>query len=670
MVDIINHLLESDPLVNLVQKDNFVGWVYTIDYENALVVTNDNWKDNVKGIPHNSFLVATSFDPENYSKTSEIDKEVILLRVIDTVKLPQDDHMVETKIDNYQNQTSVYLDNPEKDFDSITKNKLQFGGLQCRVLGTFYMKDHELKLGSDIETFSVSMRMSVFMPKGSALETIVNYVDPIRKQNAAADFKALGISKDVEPFNIGTIRYTSTDRLHRADSEIKVPFKIHPSDFLARRTAVLGMTRTGKSNMVKQTVSVVRDISSDCNLKIGQLIYDVNGEYANANQQDKGSISDIYGAECVRYRMITTAGDGFMPLLNNFYEEIEEGQMIINDVIMNSNPSNDLKIFAGISLEKPDPSDISAVKRWERKIALYKTVLFKAKFDPGSKNSRIRFTVSQDIMDQVSTHLNPNTGISLLDAVSWFEAARMNNRANTFMSSSSSKNKNDKKPWFDDECIAMLNVLCCKNNSDTSIMGYKALFEANKYHTSARAGDVANEIYELLLDGKIVILDLSVGNAKLREKISKRIASYVFDSSMKIFTEGNSPSNIVIYVEEAHNLIGRGMDLTETWPRLAKEGAKYKIALVYATQEVSSVHPNILANTENWFVSHLNSQQEIKELAKFYDFADFSQSLLRSQDVGFTRVKTLSGPFVIPVQIDKFDPEAIKARLQVPPCLT
>ena len=207
----------------------------------------------------------------------------------------------------------------------------------------------------------------------------------------------------------------------------------------------------------------------------------------------------------------------------------------------------------------------------------------------------------------------------------------------------------------------MLNLLCQKNDTDAFITGYKLLTAATKYHTSSRTTDVAKEIYEYLVQGKIVIIDLSVGNAILRDKISKKIASYIFNSSMDKFTGGGKPSNIVVYIEEAHNLIGKGMDLTDTWPRLAKEGAKYKIALVYATQEVSSVHPNILANTENWFVTHLNSDKEIGELAKFYDFADFKQSLLRSQDVGFARVKTLSSPFVIPIQIDKFDPEKIKA---------
>jgi hypothetical protein len=654
---LLDELLQSNKLVSLVQKENFVGWVYSIDYENALVVTNDDWKQKVKGIPHNSFLVATSFDPEKFSATSDMDREVILLRVVGTSKLPQDDDMVRTKIDNYQNQTSTYLNDADKDFDNITKNRLQFGGLNCRVLGTFYVDNNTLCLGSDIENFSVSMRLSVFMPKGDALKTIVNYVDPIRRSKAKEDFAALGIEGEIEPFKIGTVRYTSTDRLHRSNENDKVPFYIQPSDFLARRTAVLGMTRTGKSNMIKQTVSVVKDISDRYGLKIGQLIYDINGEYANANQQDSGSISDIYIDECVKYRMITSSG--FRPLLNNFYEELEEGHEIISDIISENNPSNDLKIFRTISLYKPDVTDNSSLKRWRVKTALYKSILYKAGF-AAANGYRVYFDANKGVTSRVDPDVDPKNGLTLSEAIEWFEKAREVHKESPLLSSNSTKS--NPKNWFDDECLAMLNVLAAKNTSDTPIHGYKALFEAKKYHSPDRVNDVADEIYKLLIDGKIVILDLSVGNAILRDKISKRIAAYVFNSSMQEFTDGNTPPNIVIYIEEAHNLIGKGMELTDTWPRLAKEGAKYRIALVYATQEVSSVHPNILANTENWFVSHLNSDREIKELAKFYDFADFSQSLLRSQDVGFSRVKTLSSPYVIPIQIDKFDPERIKNK--------
>ena len=658
MPNIVNKVTSySDHLVSLIQTENYVGRIYSIDYENALVLTNDAWKQKVNGVPQNAFLIATAIEPEKYNEVNDFDREVILLRVNGSCKLPQDDDNIRTKLDSIQNKTATYsAEQP----DVLTQNLLQFSGLQCRVLGTFYMKKHELQLGSDIENFSSSLTQAVYLPKGNALKTIVNYVDPIRKNKSVEDFRNMGIEQGVEPFEIGTIRYTSSDRLQRKEGEEKVPVSIQPADFLARRTAVLGMTRTGKSNMVKQTVSVVKDVSRKVNLPIGQLIFDINGEYANANGQDNGAISEIFKDDCVRYRMIKA--EGFRNLLNNFYEQIPEGFSIICEQIKNDGnaSSGDIQNFMTASFDEPDSKDYGLHNRWELKSAIYRCLLYKAEYELKNKETYVvTFIASRTIRDAVEGDREYNITESgrgritmpIARACEWFLSAREANKNNTLLSSSG-------EDWFDGDCKAMLNMLAQKNDRDSYIRGYRILINAKEFHSCDRDNEeVYAEIYDFLKKGKIVILDLSVGIATMREKISKDLAKFIFNSSMNVFTQDKQPPFIMIYIEEAHNLIGKGMPLTDTWPRIAKEGAKYKIGLVYATQEVSSIHPNILSNTENWFVSHLNSENEIRELDKFYDFADFHKSLLRAQDVGFTRVKTLSSSFVVPVQINKFNPE-------------
>ena len=82
------------------------------------------------------------------------------------------------------------------------------------------------------------------------------------------------------------------------------------------------MTRTGKSNTVKTTVSAVALAAMTDQISVRELIFDVNGEYANANAQDDGSsIAEVF-TNTICYRAIHTPGrPHFRDLRINFYEQ-------------------------------------------------------------------------------------------------------------------------------------------------------------------------------------------------------------------------------------------------------------------------------------------------------------------------------------------------------------
>lgn len=661
-------------------ETNHVGYVYGIDFQTATVLTNDNWKARVAGIPHNSFLVATAINPQNPAKPSPFDNELVLLRVIGPARLPSDGEMIQTRIEHNQRreQDQRFPNNESDGFDPMTQSELQYGGLECRILGTFFLdEDGEIRLGSDVENYFASTRLRVYKPRADALEKIVNHINADRKRTMLADAIAAGFKAAPSPIPIGTVRYTSTSRLHRGKEEPKVPVLIQPSDFLARRTAVLGMTRTGKSNTVKTTVASVAMAAKRDGIKVGQIIFDLNGEYSNANHQDDGSsIAEVFGADCVRYRAIDTPG--FFDLRTNFYEQPAEALNLISKLLINDPFRNqtDLQQFLDSGLEEPDATDMSNHKRWQQRVAVFHCILHEAGYPaPGGFN--VRFPANAAVVKAVQDAGGPTPGKSgpglatlpLAAAVEWFTTAR---RLNYEMREHQKEAKQTPKgftsssgnPWVDPMMESYLNVLARENVTGTSIRGYRALVPCKEYHSAKRQGDVVQEVVSHLWSGKIVILDLSAGPVEVRTVLSKRIAQQIFDKSFSVYNSGKTPQNVVIYVEEAHNLIGKKEELTTTWPRIAKEGAKAKIAFVYATQEPSSIHPNILANTENWFVTHLNNDDELKALGKFYDFADFAASLKTAQDVGFARIKTLSSPFVIPVQIDRFTPADLKKQLE------
>lgn len=191
--------LVSDP------STTHVGYVFSMSYTEARVLTNDQWRSRVFGIPKNSFLIATAFDPEAFASAHELDKVVILLRVIEPTPLPQDGEIVKAIIEHHQNRTSVTRVDAFDGLDPYTHNQIQYGGLLCRVVGSFCMENGRLLFGADVEDFFSASHLRAYSPNVGALEQIVNYADLSVLKNLWKTQRKWGLTPLLSPLRLGIL---------------------------------------------------------------------------------------------------------------------------------------------------------------------------------------------------------------------------------------------------------------------------------------------------------------------------------------------------------------------------------------------------------------------------------------------------------------------------------
>lgn len=465
------------------------------------------------------------------------------------------------------------------------------------------------------------------------------------------------------------------------------------------------MTRMGKSNTTKVMAKSVFELrfSNDRNERVGQLIFDYNGEYANENVQDAhGSnpscLKNVWRVnsggradDVVTYGTVPHPNDPGRRLmkLNAFGNDPRDwsdleivsdalAMLLVGKSILDSqlDPDRQTKYignFVDVDLSPPtelaDPQlGRSAQTRYRRAILVYRALLARAGLTPPAGLSRSpRGLFGNDLITALNGSSDDPNGrhaaaarVLSANSPSWDQLAeacigleefirRGAATGYTAFNQTYMQTSTGNQPWCDMRLERILGMFQYVNGP-RKVGGLAPMHEPNLQV------DYADTVYADLVAGNLVIVDQSGGEPDLNQAAAERIMWRIFKGNLTAFTGGGQPPEILVYIEEAHNLLPSGseQDLTNVWVRAAKEGAKLRIGMVYATQEVSSIQKNILKNTANWFIAHLNNTDETRELKKYYDFADFEPSILRAQDRGFIRAKTLSNLFVVPVQVDRF----------------
>lgn len=620
-------------------KMRFVGYVLEIGYSNARIITSDPFKQAVGGIPRGSFLIMTPRSLDG------LPPHFTLLRVEDVAPTPLGMQVQQTYFELHKKSM------PE--LDVWTQGELQWGALNCRVLGMYFpnpMDTTKLMFSGDVNTVVSAHRYMVYSPTDALRNLIVN-----------------GLVRQELQTEVGNLRLTECMLTLPGVETSQVPVKLSIRDFMGFRTAMFGKTRLGKSNVVKLIAKGILEATESSNA-VGQLIFDINGEYANDNPQDGNkSLRSAYASRCHVYALTKRYGTDSKPLRLNFYEQPDECIQILGSLLDADNKNSIyIKGFTSVALHAIDElKALDDSKRLEaiRKVQMYWAILHKAGFQAderrllqiglANRNTRgfdphYRKEIRQVAYEAANSEV-PGNPATLDELVREFETLAKLHQSNP-----------DNPVWMDrgkhaldQDCIALLNFLQPKVGAGPVVLRpYK-----DAYH-DPHAGAFVPEILKLLDGGHTVILDLGNASDKIRRYFADMLSKAVFSHQETKFVSNRLGAHFVeLYFEEAHNLFPPdSKDLTGVYARFAKEGAKFHIGMVYSTQSPSTINRELLAQTENFFVGHMSSQDETKALSKVQvAFQGYEEDIMHSRTPGYMRMLTFSHRFVVPIQAFKFE---------------
>ena len=669
-----------------------MGNVYTISYKRAIVAITDYDREKAGGISKNSFLLAAK---------EKSDGSFILLRVRDDALLPNAQQNDQTR---QQGLDSSGGDKPwAGELDPWMRDRLSLHGIECSVVGTFLNDGDHPRFAEDIANYYAVHELMVWKPDASVLDVIVNH------QHRAND---IPISRN--PRAIGRTRFAAAELPNALNSE----FRLNPTDIMKRRTVYFGMSRSGKSNGLKvmaESVYRLRHETQD-SCRVGQLIFDLNGEYAQDNPQDGKGLHRVHEAigrdrkkEVATYGLLPVAWDKERILMKlNFFgdpiprpwntQKVEEvldqllaGREIIKGIMAHETGVRYTTAFrdADIAVPVNAEGDIGAQTRYYRVILTYQTALFAAgltppKWAPTLRGPTSNSLLGKNIVEAMSAQNNANSDnqteyhqvSELLKKVngnqykvSWDQLVTVFTALNKFINDKKSAydtfeqreitRSSSREAWADSRFKAVLRIFESQN-------GPRLFQTAQEQHGPNEPKDFAERVMDDLRQGKLVIVDQSSGDPEQNKTAAERIMWRIFRNQQELFKdrskagtahEGSVDGHVLVYVEEAHNLLPNSNasdSLTTVWARSAKEGGKLNIGLVLATQAPSSIMPEILSETDNWIVSYLNSARERRVVSDYMDFEDFSEQIGKVSEPGYVRIRTLSQAYTIPVQLNRF----------------
>jgi len=143
------------------------------------------------------------------------------------------------------------------------------------------------------------------------------------------------------------------------------------------------------------------------------------------------------------------------------------------------------------------------------------------------------------------------------------------------------------------------------------------------------SSQLMDTLLEALSAGKLCVVDVSQLRGGPSLVLSGLILRKIFDHNQEEFTKAESRTiPTIAVIEEAQSVLNEKAPASAPYIEWVKEGRKYDLGSVMITQQPGSIPTEILSQGDNWFIFHLLSESDLKNLQRAN--AHFSDDILSS----------------------------------------
>lgn len=620
-------------------------------------------------------------------------------------------------IDFHQNKNAIKMalssdssvdDNYKRDAKGITYRARLQGIIQDTKDFKFYSNVRDLPIITDLDVYVPSEK---FMQK--LFKSAVSQSDNSQKQ---AIFEIGNLKYGTFP--------EYTEKFYGKNK--KVPIYFDATNLLRKRTGIFGKSGYGKSNTVKTVIGMMATKHPNCGQLIidtnGEYplgntqndgLMDIFHEAELSHKITLYTSRKIHDEKRVKY-----GSDAFKPLRFDVFENLAPA---IEIILTNFNSGDHIPMYLEPwknAVMGGESEDLFSSKRRQVKAIIW-GVWFRCCLDAGLKplnkqaiNAPI-LTITKDFLDKLTDEATPDDlkeeifaerlGLSpaalpedylrnnelkfsdLLegDKKTLLKEYNIGSKNNSYFTNNietmalyaefKSQQEKEKAKEKKDGNISILGSSSIKGFYE--LLGYsRRLYQLKPFNIGElkekghKPLSLGEKVWRDLEDNKVVILDVASVPMIVAQSLSRQILGYLLQKASDIFGDTREIKRFnnfdaLIYIEESQNYLSseqtRGGGIYE---RLAKEGRKFHLGLVYITQQPSAIDPKITSQTENIIAMHMSNKEDTNVLNKIKDkFDDLTCRFLKDEaQKGLAYIYSEPHqPFVLPCQIHLFNKELV-----------